>query len=149
MSTPVPPPYQPQAPDATGATPAPAPMHPPAYPGQAGQPYPSPVPHGAYPAGPAWQNPPAPARNGFGIAAMVLAIVPFTALVGVIMSIIALVRSRGTSNGKVFGIVGIIVGTLWLVIGVVIGIAAANIYQTCQDLGPGTHTVNGMTYTCS
>ena len=145
MSTPVPPPYQPSAPDTTGATPAPASTPPPAYPGQA---VPSLAAPGAYPPGPASQNQPAPARRGFAIAAMVLAIVPLTALVGFVMSIIAMTRGGRTSNNKVFGIVGIVVGAVWLGVGLNFSVGAWNMLQTCQDLGPGVHTVDGYTYNC-
>jgi hypothetical protein len=33
---------------------------------------------------------------------------------------------------------------------IVAGVAGASaLLETCQDLGPGTHVVDGVTYTCS
>lgn len=57
---------------------------------------------------------------GLGKIGMILAIIPFTALVGLACSILALVLSRqvGEKNGK--ATIGIVVGVGWLIVGVVV-----------------------------
>lgn len=85
-----------------------------------------------------------------GIVGLVLSV--FTALIGLVVSIVALRRSRkaGFKNG--FALAGVVVGGLvtlaWLVGGIVGGVALGHVASVCQDLGPGTHQVNGVTYTC-
>ena len=48
---------------------------------------------------------------------------------------------------------GIILGAVFLVIGIIvaiiIGTVFAGLIAQCADLGPGTHYVDGVTYTCS
>ena len=50
-------------------------------------------------------------------------------------------------------IAGVIVGALLLVIETIVIIVAviafSNIHQMCVELGPGTWSVGGATYTCS
>lgn len=85
-----------------------------------------------------------------GIVGLVLSVV--TALIGLVVSIVALRRSRraGFKNG--FALAGVVVGGLvtlaWIVGGIVGGVALGHVANVCQDLGPGTHQVNGVTYTC-
>lgn len=85
-----------------------------------------------------------------GIVGLVLSF--FTALVGLVVSIVALRKSRraGFKNG--FALAGTIIGglgTLVVVIAVVVGgVALGGVAAKCQELGPGTHTVDGVTYTC-
>ena len=110
---------------------------------------------GGYPAAPGYppvyQPVPAtdPART-LGIAGLVLSI--FTSVVGLIVSIVAFRKSKraGFKNGA--AVAGIIVGAITtlgvLTAGIVGGIAATSLVSTCQDLGPGQHVVNGVTYTC-
>ena len=86
-----------------------------------------------------------------GIVGLVLSF--FTALVGLVISIVALRKSRraGFKNG--FALAGTIIGglgTLVVVIAIVAGgFALGGVAAKCKELGPGTHTVNGVTYTCS
>jgi len=90
-----------------------------------------------------------PART-LGIAGLVLSV--FTSVIGLIVSIVAFRKSKraGFKNGA--ALAGIIVGTITtlgvLTAGIVGGIAATSLVSTCQDLGPGQHVVNGVTYTC-
>ncbi|GAB6940030.1 DUF4190 domain-containing protein [Isoptericola variabilis] len=168
MTTPDP--YTPGTPD-QGATPAggaepqqPAPGQPApgqAYPAQpTGGQYPSaPQGPGAYPAAPAGQYAPAygqqPENPGktLGIVGLVLGFFGPLSLIGLILSIVGLVKSRkvGQSNGV--AVAGIIVSGLVLlgtiIVGIVAGIGIAHVIETCGELGPGTHQVDGITYTCS
>lgn len=47
---------------------------------------------------------------------------------------------------------GIVIGALatigLITAGVMAGVAAKNLVDTCRDLGPGQHVVHGVTYTC-
>ena len=109
-----------------------------------------------YPAAPGYppaypQSVPAtdPART-LGIAGLVLSV--FTSVVGLIVSIVAFRKSKraGFKNGA--ALAGIVVGAITtlgiLTAGIAAGVAATSLVNTCQDLGPGTHVVNGVTYTC-
>lgn len=74
-------------------------------------------------------------------------------VVGLIVSIVALVQSKraGYTNG--FAVAGIIIGALslvGLVIGICVAVAAGGaLLAECQQLGSGVHDVNGVTYACN
>lgn len=91
--------------------------------------------------------------KGLGIAGFVLSLLGPLTVVGLVLSIVALVQSRraGRSNG--FAVAGIVIGTLGVLVFIalmIIGaIAAGQVAETCQQLGPGTHVKDGITYTCS
>ena len=105
-------------------------------------------PYGA-PAGPV---PPAqdPGRT-LGIVGLVLSFL--TAAVGLVVSIVALRRSRKAGHKNGFALAGVVVGgvvTLLWVVGLAVGgVALGGVAAKCAELGPGTHTVGGVTYTCS
>ena len=95
---------------------------------------------------------PAPVSDGktLGIVGLILAF--FVSLAGLIVSIIARNQSKraGVANtpatvGIVISIIGLVIGTIWLI--VIIGGAVALI-STCGDLGPGVHNLDGVTVTC-
>jgi uncharacterized protein DUF4190 len=145
MSTPVPPP-----------NPAPGPTPGPAYP-PPGQPYGAPgLPgHGAQ--GHPGYGAPAQPTSTLAVAGLVTSALGCTALVGLVLSIVALVRiRRGTATGRGLAVAGIVVGAVWLVVGLAAGLAAAfgvtglfvDIFRTCAELGDGVHHVDGVTYTC-
>ncbi len=157
MSTPVPPPepQQPQEPNQpTGGFPTyPAPGDGATQPGQAPTGAPQYPTAPAYPAAPGYQPYSAPQPTGsktLAIIALVLSVLGCTSLIGIVLGIVALVKKRGTNDtaSKVMAWIAIAVGALWLVIGTIIGISAYVVYDTCQDLGNGTHYVDGVTYTC-
>lgn len=85
-----------------------------------------------------------------GIVGLVLACC--AGALGLIVSIVAHARSRraGFRNGP--ALAGIVVGSIatvaLLASGVFAGVAAKSVLDTCRDLGPGEHSVNGVTYTC-
>lgn len=93
--------------------------------------------------------------KGLGIAGLILAI--FLPLIGLILSIVAKVQSNkaGVKNGPATA--GIIIGAILTILGIVIAIIVAttagaligDIAAKCAELGPGTHTEGGITYTCS
>lgn len=160
MSSPVPPP-EPQQPDQpqpwTGPEPTqPAPGAPvpgseqygaPQYGGAPQYPYPT-----AAPVAPQYQQPsasPAGSRT-LAIVALVLSVIGCTSLVGIVLGIVALVKKRGSGDtaNTVMAWIAIAVGALWLVAGTVIGIGLFTVWDTCQELGNGTHYVDGVRYTC-
>lgn len=74
------------------------------------------------------QPPPAAAKypgETLGLVGMILAIIPCTYFVGLILSIVAYVQSNkvGIKNQKAF--IGIIVGGIWLVISIIANITGA------------------------
>ena len=104
------------------------------------------------PAAPAYAATPAvvPGKT-LGIVALILSF--FFQLIALILGIVALGQSRkaGAKNtpALVAIILSIVFGLVWiLVVGGLIAGGAALLAQ-CQDLGPGVHDVNGVTYTCS
>jgi uncharacterized membrane protein len=70
-----------------------------------------------------YQAVPPPAANDpgktLGLVGMILAIIPCTYLIGLILSIVAFVMSRrvGIQNQK--AMIGIIVGAIWLVLSII------------------------------
>jgi len=103
----------------------------------------------AAPVAPAGENP----GKTLGIIGLVLSFLPFMGLIALILSIIGLRKSKkaGMSNGV--AVAGIVLGSLNLIGALVfmtfmfIGLGALS--QMCSELGPGTHYVDGVTYTCS
>ncbi len=93
------------------------------------------------------------------IVALILAIIPGTQVIGLILGIVALVQSRkaGVKNG--LAIAAIIVSVVLLIIGIIIVIAlisfAASVggdlmtqVNACLQDPTGSVTYQGMTYTC-
>ena len=93
------------------------------------------------------------ANRVLGIVGFVMALFPFTTLIGLILSIIAIVRSRkaGAPNG--FARAGVIIGALGVLIAIIIVIALIDnvsaLIETCRELGVGVHEVGNATYTCT
>lgn len=84
-----------------------------------------------------------------GIVGLILSILGCTALIGIVVSIIGLVKSRKAGMGNGVAWAGIIIGVLWL-IGGIVGLATGvgGLMDKCAELGPGVHQVDGVTYTC-
>lgn len=93
------------------------------------------------------------------IVALILAIIPGTQVIGLILGIVALVQSRkaGVKNG--LAIAAIIVSVVLLIIGIIVVIAlisfAASVggdlmtqVNACLQDPTGSVTYQGMTYTC-
>lgn len=146
--------------------PAPAPTDPyggtapgPVYPPAASAPGPGPAPvyptGGEYPPAAPSYVPPAPQgrgpSRGLSITGLVLGVIPCTALIGVVLSIVALVKGRGSadSSSRVMAIIGLVIGALWTVVAIWSGVLFLDIYRTCDELGNGVHYVDGVRYDCS
>ncbi|MBN9176423.1 MAG: DUF4190 domain-containing protein [Microbacterium sp.] len=71
---------------------------------------------------------------------------------GIVVSIIALARSRKTGDRKGLAVAGVIVsavGLLFTIVCLAILIPMAmQLIGMCAELGPGTHQIEGATYTC-
>ena len=72
-----------------------------------------------------YQAPPPPAAdpgNTLGIVGLILAIIPCSSTIGMVLSIVAYIVSRraGYQNSK--ALAGIIIGAAWLVIGLILQI---------------------------
>jgi len=76
----------------------------------------------------------------------------FFSAVGLVLSIVAYRKSKGAGFKNGIALAGIVIGiltTLGILTAVVVGgLGAMHVVQACQDLGPGTHVVDGVTYTC-
>jgi hypothetical protein len=85
-----------------------------------------------------------------GLVGLVLAFV--ANWIGLIISVVALRRSKraGFHNGlaKAGVIVGSITTALGLIGGGIAAFAAIHLASTCADLGPGVHQVGGGTVSC-
>ncbi len=106
---------------------------------------------GAPQPGPAWQPAPAPQPTStLALIGFITALVPCTTLVGLVVSIVALVRiRRGAATGRGLAIAGVVLAVLWLVAAVVaVALGVTTLVQTCAELGDGVHQVDGVTYTC-
>lgn len=102
-------------------------------------PTPAPVPPAAAPAVPG---------KTLGIVGLVLAFV--MPLLGLILSIVAKVQSRGAGAKNTPATVGIVLSILFmvgyiLIVVVIVGSLTAG----CAQYGPGIHHINGVTLTCS
>ena len=104
---------------------------------------------GAGPDGGAVQRP----SRGFEIAGFVLSFFGFLAIAGLIMSTISFRRLGRAGQPRGLSLAGIIISIVVLLLTVAFIVAAivgaSTLLETCADLGPGTHVVDGVTYTCS
>lgn len=88
--------------------------------------------------------------RGLAIAGLILAIL--TPPIGLILSIVALVKLRRNGGRTGAAIAGIVIGALFT-IGMIIGAVTlisvmSQLFSVCANLGPGVWEVGGMTYTC-
>ena len=85
-----------------------------------------------------------------GIVGLVLSF--FTAIIGLIISIVALRKSKKAGFKNTPALIGIIVGILSTVVAIIIAVvsiaAFTALLSQCAQLGPGVHDVNGVTVTC-
>ena len=112
--------------------------------------------HGGMPqapaAGPAGGAVERPSR-GFEIAGFVLSFFGIFAIAGLVMSTISFRKLGRAGQPRGLSLAGIIISIVVLlltiggIVAVVTGVSA--VVEACQALGPGTHVVDGVTYTCS
>lgn len=98
-------------------------------------------------AAPAAVNP----GHGLGIASLVLSLIG-VGLVGLILGIVGLNKSKKVGQKNGLAIAGIIIGAINTVVVTLIIIfttlGAIALVSKCNELGTGTHVQNGVTYTC-
>lgn len=100
-----------------------------------------------------------PAENPgktLGIVGLICSIIMPISLIGLILSIVAMVKSKkaGMSNG--FALAGIIIGALFTVIGIILIIViiagvvfTGQAFEFCQNTGPGIQEFQGQEIDCS
>ena len=85
-----------------------------------------------------------------GIVGLVLSF--FTALIGLIVSAVALRQSKKAGYKNTPALAGVIIGglatLLFLIVATVAIVGAATVIQRCSELGPGVHRVGDTTITC-
>ncbi|UNK70067.1 hypothetical protein [Microbacterium sp. H1-D42] len=127
-----------------------------ASPPSAGPSHPQPGPQAhVQPAAPAYAQPvaaPAPAApaGGLAIAGLILAFV--AAPIGLVLSIVALVKRKRGGASIGLPLTGVIISALFI-IGTITAIVIAvsmltQVAAICTELGPGVWESGGVTYTC-
>ncbi len=115
-------------------------------------PYGQPYPGGGYPG---QQGPRENPGRTLGIVGLILAFIPVLNPVGLILSIVALVKSKKAGMGNGIAVAGIIVGalaTILLVLAILLLVAAApfigEVAEFCEQAGPGPHEFRGQEVQC-
>ncbi|MBG6192294.1 putative membrane protein [Arthrobacter sp. CAN_A212] len=90
-----------------------------------------------------------------GIIGFILSLIPFLNVVGLIVSIVAMVKSRRARMGNGFALAGIIIGALAVIATVILIVTViafapliSEVAEFCEQAGPGTQTFNGETIQC-
>ncbi|TFD34207.1 hypothetical protein [Cryobacterium cryoconiti] len=95
---------------------------------------------------------PATTGNGMAIAGLVLAFLPLLNVAGLVLSIIGRRAARRENRSAVIGTLGIVISCVSIVFNLIMVVIAIVLLSytvaQCGDLGPGTHLVDGVTYTC-
>lgn len=91
-----------------------------------------------------------------GIVGLICAIIWPISIVGLIISIIAMVKSKKAGMGNGFALAGIIIGAIGVVTGIIAlaGVLALipfsqEVIEFCQSAGPGMHEFQGQPIDCS
>jgi len=89
--------------------------------------------------------------HGLGIASLITSLLGI-GLVGIILGSIGLSKSKKVGQKNGLALAGIIIGAIdtvaTIIIIAIVASVAAQLVQQCNDLGNGTHVVNGVTITC-
>jgi hypothetical protein len=89
--------------------------------------------------------------HGLGIASLIVSLVG-VGLVGLILGIVGLNKSKKAGHKNGLALAGIIIGAINIVVVTIVSIvlisAAVTLVNKCKDLGSGTHVENGITFTC-
>jgi hypothetical protein len=102
----------------------------------------------AAPMTPTAENP----GHGLGIASLIVSILG-AGLIGIILGVIGLNKSKKAGQKNGLALAGIIVGALNLIVVTIIIVVSlmgvAQLATKCAELGTGTHIESGVTITCS
>lgn len=104
---------------------------------------------------PYWQPAAATPRPGrtLGIVGFVLSFIWVVDIAGLVISIIAMVKSRRVGQKNGFALAGIIISIAGILVwGSVVAVAVPSLVhagQMCAQLGNGVHVVGNTTYTCT
>ena len=104
---------------------------------------------------PYWQPAPAAPRPGrtLGIVGFVLSFIGFIDIAGLVISIIAMVKSKRAGQKNGFALAGIIISIAGILFcGGIIAVIAPSLVHTaqmCAQLGNGVHVIGNTTYTCT
>lgn len=109
--------------------------------------------------GPAWVAPPASANRHsiLAIIGFILSLLPFFFnLAGLIVSIIALVKSKRAGTQSGFALAGVLIGSASVLLTALVasiliatlGPIFVDAAETCARLGVGVHEIGDATYTC-
>ncbi|HEY9308505.1 MAG TPA: DUF4190 domain-containing protein [Microbacterium sp.] len=108
------------------------------------------------PVGSSSPAPAEPARDPFhvfGVIGFVLSFFAIVNIAGLVISIIALIRSKRAGFRNRFAMAGIVISAIGVVITIVVTTFAVSTLvgaaQTCARLGDGVHTIGSSTYTCT
>lgn len=114
------------------------------------------MPYGVAPVPPSPILPP-PSRMStarvLGVVGFALSFIGFLNLAGLVLSIVALVKSRRAGERNGFAVAGIAVASFTiLVVALVLAFLippVVHVIDECNRLGYGTHVVGNTTYTCT
>ncbi|WP_375424323.1 hypothetical protein [uncultured Friedmanniella sp.] len=84
-----------------------------------------------YPPGPVAQPANVPGKT-LGLVGLILAIIPCTALIGLVLSIVAFVQARGVGIKNNQALAGIIVAAAWLVISLIVNLTSG-VFSTLMN----------------
>jgi hypothetical protein len=94
-----------------------------------------------------------PPGRTLGIVGFALSFIVLTNLVGLVLSILALVMGRRAGYRNGFAIAGIVIASVSLLLCVLalatVVPALVDAAQTCERLGDGVHEIGNATYTCT
>lgn len=105
-------------------------------------------PYQGYPQQPQQGNP----GLALGVVSIVLGLTGCLSLVGLVLGFMSRGRSKRAGASTALGTVGIVLSTVALVISLAIAGVGVYVYsqasERCEELGPGTHDVDGFPVTC-
>jgi len=91
--------------------------------------------------------------RGLGIAGFVLSLFVVANVVGLILSIVALIQSKRAGRPNGFALAGIIIASVGVVLTILVVAltvpAIVDAANTCVRLGDGVHVIGNSTYTCT
>lgn len=91
--------------------------------------------------------------KSFGVVGFVLSLFAILNIAGLVISIVALVRSKRAGFRNRFALAGLVIASIGVLITFILIAAAVggmvDAAQTCTRLGNGVHTVGNATYSCA